>query len=154
MEAQQSRSPPRSSQLSTGLQAGLVAIAAFAFTFDGFYDTVRNELGRHPDEGSWKRTGTSRAAQVCETLRYNLKLGPKFAGQLRQCIDELFKFRSRAVHPDGKWVQRTQLPSRNRQRCASALDHILRSTRGAMSSDDACAAGPTGGARHGAVKSQ
>jgi hypothetical protein len=96
--------------MSTELQAGLVAIAAFAFTIDGFYDTVRSELGRHPDEASWKRAGTSRAAQVCETLRYHLKLGPKFAGQLRQCVDELFKFRSRAVHPDGKWVEPNYRP--------------------------------------------
>src|SRR5688500_9376180 len=50
--------------LSGELQAGLVAITAFAFAMDGFYDTVRGELGQHPDQAAWKKAHTSRAAQV------------------------------------------------------------------------------------------
>jgi hypothetical protein len=92
------------------LQAGLVAITAFAFSIDGFYDTVRDELGQHPDQAVWKKARTPRAAQVSETLRYRLKLGPKFSAQLRQCIEELFRFRSRAVHPDRQWVEPNYRP--------------------------------------------
>src|SRR5829696_2641402 len=76
------------------LQGGLVAVTAFAFSFDGFYDTIRNELGRHPHEPAWKKNGTARWAQVSDTLRYHLKLGPKFSALLRQNLKELFEFRS------------------------------------------------------------
>lgn len=99
--------------LSDELQAGLVAITAFAFSLDGFYDTVRNELGAHPNQVVWKKrekNSTSRAAQISETLRYRLKLNHTFSAQLRQYIEELFKFRARAVHPDGKWVKPNYRP--------------------------------------------
>lgn len=69
-----------------------------------FYDTVKLELGRHPQEAAWKKNRTARAAQVTETLRYRFQLGPGFTAQLRQYVDELFRFRGRAVHPDGQWV--------------------------------------------------
>src|SRR5829696_1563655 len=92
------------------LQGGLVAVTAFAFSFDGFYDTIRNELGRHPHEPAWKKNGTARWAQVSDTLRYHLKLGPKFSALLRQNLKELFEFRSRAVHPDGAWVEPNYRP--------------------------------------------
>jgi hypothetical protein len=88
------------------LQAGLVAVTAFAFAVDGFYDTIRNELGPHPDQGTW-RTGiptTPRHKQVSETLRYHLKFGPDFTRQNATIIKELFGFRDRAVHPSGKFV--------------------------------------------------
>jgi len=100
----------KASMLTAELQNGLVALTAFAFSVDGFYDTLRNEWGQHPDELAWKRGRTSRAAQVCETFRYHLKLGFQFSAQLRRVIDELFKFRSRAVHPDGKWVETNYRP--------------------------------------------
>lgn len=90
--------------LAQELQGGLVALAAFAFAVDGFYDTVKLELGRHPQEAAWKKNRTARAAQVTETLRYRFQLGPGFTAQLRQYVDELFRFRARAVHPDGQWV--------------------------------------------------
>jgi hypothetical protein len=95
----------KASLLTSELQGGLVAVTAFAFSMDGFYDTSRNELGPHPDEASWKKNRTARASQVSETLRYHLKLGPNFSRQLRQCVEELFQFRGRAVHSDGKWVE-------------------------------------------------
>jgi hypothetical protein len=65
------------------LQAGLVAVTAFAFAVDGFYDTLRNELGPHPDQETWRTSSppTPRHKQVSETLRYHLKFGPNFTGQ-------------------------------------------------------------------------
>lgn len=92
------------SALTSELQAGLVAITAFAFAFDGFYDTVCHELGAHPDQSTWKRKRTSREAQVAETLRYRLKLGPRFSADLRAVLGQLFRFRSRAVHPNSEFV--------------------------------------------------
>jgi hypothetical protein len=98
------------SALTAELQAGLVAITAFAFAFDGFYDTVRHELGDHPDQATWRKNRTSRDAQVAETLRYRLKLGPTFSRDLRTVLRQLFGFRSRAVHPSSAFVDPNYRP--------------------------------------------
>lgn len=92
--------------LSEELQASLVAVTAFAFTFDGFYDTLRHELGAHPHQRTWKAKRTSRDAQLTETMRHHLKLGPRFSQQLRTVIKELFEFRSSAVHPSSQMLIR------------------------------------------------
>lgn len=91
--------------LTEELQAGLVALTAFAFAVDGFYDTLCQERGTHPDQAAWKKNRTARDAQVTETLRFHLKVGPHFAKQLRTVIKELFRFRGRAVHPSSKYVE-------------------------------------------------
>ncbi len=72
--------------------------------------SLRNELGRHPDEAAWRKNRTARAAQVSETLRRHLKLDPKFSGTMTQYVEQLFGFRSRAVHPNGSWVQPNYRP--------------------------------------------
>lgn len=91
--------------LTEELQAGLVALAAFAFAFDGFYDTLRHELGPHPDQTAWRKNRTARDVQVIETLRFHIGLGPRFSEQLRTVLKELFDFRSRAVHPTSNYVE-------------------------------------------------
>jgi hypothetical protein len=96
--------------LSEELQASLVAVTAFAFTFDGFYDTLRHELGAHPHQRTWKAKRTSRDAQLTETMRHHLKLGPRFSQQLRTVIKELFEFRSSAVHPSSQFVEPNYRP--------------------------------------------
>jgi hypothetical protein len=96
--------------LTEELQAGLVAVTAFAFAVDGFYDTLRQELGVHPDQATWREKRTARYAQVTETLRFQLKLDPTFSEQLRTVLKELFEFRSRAVHPNSKFVEPNYRP--------------------------------------------
>lgn len=44
---------------------------------------------------------------MAETLRYHLKLGPQFTGQLKQLLKEIFKFRGRAVHPSSSYLPAT-----------------------------------------------
>jgi hypothetical protein len=100
----------KSTLLGEELRSGLAAITAFAFAFDGFYDTLRHELGTHPHNAVWRRKRTARDAQVVETLRYHLKLGPQFSAQLREFIRQLFGFRSRGVHPSSEYVQVTYRP--------------------------------------------
>jgi hypothetical protein len=92
------------------LHAGLVALTSFAFALDGFYDTIRAEMGHHPDEAKWRTNRTARHAQVAETLRYLLKLGPQFTALLRKAIEELYRFRDRAVHPSSKYVEPNYRP--------------------------------------------
>jgi hypothetical protein len=84
--------------LTAELQAGLVSVTAFAFAVNGFYDTLRNELGPHPDQEKWRTSQppTPRYKQVSETLRYHLKFGPNFTRQNAMIIKELFKFPTRA----------------------------------------------------------
>lgn len=92
------------SALTSELQAGLVAITSFAFASDGFYDTVRHELGDHPGQSIWTTNRLGRYKQVAETLRYHLQLNTKPSLQLRTILEELFRLRSRAVHPSRKFV--------------------------------------------------
>lgn len=96
--------------LTRELKDGVVAMCAFAFAFDGFYDVVKSELGEHPHADQWRQEGkrpTPRDRQVAETLRFHLKLGPQFTGQLKQFLKELFKFRGRAAHPSSSFVVAT-----------------------------------------------
>jgi hypothetical protein len=65
--------------LGRELQDAMVAMCAFAFAFDGFYDVVKSELGEHPGAAQWRQEGrrpTPRHKQVAETLRYHLKIFP------------------------------------------------------------------------------
>lgn len=96
--------------LTEELQAGLVAVTAFAFAVDGFYDTLRQELGVHPHQSTWRMNRTARHTQVTETFRFHLKLGTTFTGQLRTVVRELFEFRSRAVHPNSRFVDLSYRP--------------------------------------------
>lgn len=102
--------PDKATLLGRELQESMVAMCAFAFSFDGFYDVVKSELGEHPNTAQWRQEGrrpTPRHKQVAETLRYHLKLGPQFTGQLKQFLKELFKFRGRAVHPSSSYLPAT-----------------------------------------------
>jgi hypothetical protein len=103
-------SEAKAQMVTNELHAGLVALTSFAFAVDGFYDTIRAEMGHHPDEARWRTNRTARHAQVAETLRYLLKLRPKFTAQLRTVIEELYRFRDRAVHPSSKYVEPTYRP--------------------------------------------
>jgi hypothetical protein len=96
--------------LTAELHAGLVAMTSLAFAIDGFYDTIRHEMGHHPDEAAWRRNRLARHSQVVETLRFLLKLGPNFTGQLGILIKELFEFRGRAVHPSSAFVEPNYRP--------------------------------------------
>jgi hypothetical protein len=92
------------------LQHALVALCAFAFSLDGFYDVVRHEMGQHPDAQAWRRNRTARHAQISETLRFHFKTGPTFSRMLHTTIREVLKFRGRAVHPSSTFVASNYRP--------------------------------------------
>jgi hypothetical protein len=96
--------------LSEELQAGVVAITGFTFALDGFYDTLRHELGDHPDQTIWKKNRISRVNQMADTMRLRLKLSHSVSQQLRVALKELFEFRNRAVHPSSQFVEPNYRP--------------------------------------------
>ena len=105
----------RSTLLRQELQQAMVAVTAFAFALDGFYDVTRQELGDHPHAEMWRRRREEsrpppRHAQVAETLRFHLKLGPNFTAQLKTFLRELFEFRGRAVHPSSRFLKPNYRP--------------------------------------------
>jgi hypothetical protein len=100
----------KANALTAELHAGLVALTAFAVAIDAFYDTIRHEMGRHPDELTWKKNRTARHAQITETLRFQLKLGHNFSLQLKGILTEFFKFRDRAVHPSSWYIEPNYRP--------------------------------------------
>jgi hypothetical protein len=96
--------------LTEELHAGLVGVTSCGFAFDGFYDTVKSELGAHPDQKAWKKNRTARATQLAATFKFHFKLGPDFSEQLRTVLAQLFDFRSRAIHPTSRYVEPNYRP--------------------------------------------
>lgn len=90
-------------QLGVELRASMRAITAAAFAVDAFYASVKARSPAHPHQAVWRANRTSRPAQICETLRYHLKLKPEAVPVLRTWVHELFMFRGWAVHPGSKY---------------------------------------------------
>lgn len=90
--------------LDVELRTCMRAISSAAFAVDAFYASVQARSPAHPDRAKWRgapgRPRTPRQAQVSETLRYHLKLRRPGAGEIRDRIKQLFKFRGWAVHAD------------------------------------------------------
>ena len=55
--------------LGRELRDALVALCAFAFAFDGFYDVVKSELGEHPDAARWRQEGRRPTPRHKQTSR-------------------------------------------------------------------------------------
>lgn len=89
--------------LSAELRATMRAITASAFAVDSFYSAVRSRSPGHPHAQAWREHRTPRHAQVYETIRYSLKLRNPGAGEVRERIKELFRFRDWAVHPGSQF---------------------------------------------------
>ncbi len=89
--------------LSAELRATMRAITASAFAVDSFYSAVRSRSPGHPHAEAWREHRTPRHAQVYETIRYSLKLRNPGAGEIRERIRELFRFRDWAVHPGSQF---------------------------------------------------
>lgn len=86
------------------LRASLRSLCAAAFTFDGLYASVTARAGLHPHAHLWRENGTSRPAQIVETLRLELRLSNPETKQLKAVIHELFKYRDWAVHPGARFA--------------------------------------------------
>lgn len=94
--------------LDIELRASMRSISSSAFAVDAFYAAVQARSPAHPDREKWRTPRadgrrTSRQAIVFETLRYQLKIRPALAPEFRKRIDELFRYRSWAVHADAKF---------------------------------------------------
>lgn len=85
------------------LRASMRAMTAAAFALDAFYASVKARSPQHPHQEEWVSNGTTRPAQIFETLRYHLKIKNAGAKEIRRRIRELFKFRGWAVHPGSRF---------------------------------------------------
>lgn len=92
--------------LGAELQAGMVTISASAFSIDSFYASVKARLPAVPDlEASWRRNGTSRPARIAETLKRGFQVPPNAFVQVREGLEQLFKFRGWAVHAPAEFKE-------------------------------------------------
>jgi hypothetical protein len=89
--------------LGSELRGSMRAITASAFAVDAFYASAKSRSPAHPNQDAWRANQTPRYAQVFETLRYHLKLKPPGANQIRDRVEELFRFRDWAVHPGSRF---------------------------------------------------
>ena len=89
--------------LGSELRGSMRAITASAFAVDAFYASAKSRSPAHPNQDAWRANRTPRYAQVFETLRYHLKLKPPGANQIRDRVEELFRFRDWAVHPGSRF---------------------------------------------------
>lgn len=81
--------------LGTELRASLVALAAVASTFDSFHDSLRRRLRTQPDVG--KRSARWRL--IAETIRRAFVIPQSVLPNLRQPLQQIFRFRDLGVHP-------------------------------------------------------
>jgi hypothetical protein len=81
-------------------RAAIQAISATAIAVDAFYASVKNRAPIDREvEQAWRRNGTARYACIAETLQRAFEIKPRGLAQLRDFLEQLFRFRDWAVHP-------------------------------------------------------
>ncbi len=85
--------------LEAEFRPAMTALSACAFAIDAFYATVIERMGAHPDRDKWRDKRLTRHRQIAETLRYHFKYKAKGMPVVNGVLEELFRFRDRAVHP-------------------------------------------------------
>ncbi|MEJ2864564.1 hypothetical protein [Actinomycetospora flava] len=91
--------------LTRELHHSLQAVTACAFATDSLYAAVKARAPALTVEATWRKKRTKRTAQISETLRQHLGIKPKRAGEVRQHLDTLFRYRDWAVHPGSRFVE-------------------------------------------------
>ncbi len=89
----------KGSAVEAEFRAAMTAVSACAFAIDAFYATVVERMGAHPDHDIWRKNRLARPKQIAETLRYHFKYKAKGMPVVEGVLEELFRFRDRAVHP-------------------------------------------------------
>jgi hypothetical protein len=92
--------------LEAELQAGMVATSAAAFSIDSFYASVKARLPAVPGlEASWRRNRTGRPAQIAETLKRGFQISHRGFADVRNGLEQVFKFRDWAVHAPAEFKE-------------------------------------------------
>lgn len=104
-----------STALGKDFISGMQAIMASAIAIDAYYATVKDKISL-PDDlvKTWKENGTARYKQIAEVLRRAFKLSNKSSKNLRDFLNELFRFRDLAVHPKAGTTSPTLHPELNK----------------------------------------
>jgi hypothetical protein len=94
----------RTSALEREFLSAMQSIVAAATAIDALYSCAKPCVKLPPQlVETWKKNRTARPAQVVETLRIAFKLRPKTVGAMKPTIEDLYKFRDWAVHPNGDY---------------------------------------------------
>ena len=88
--------------LEKEFESSMQAIMAAAIAMDSFYAALRDKISI-PRESikSWRENSTARYKKITETLKRAFSLHPRNCVVVRNCLNEIFKFRDLAVHPSG-----------------------------------------------------
>lgn len=93
----------RKQLLMREIAPSMQVIVACGIALDGLYDTLRPHAKLTTEEiEAWKRKKTSRAKQISEVFRRTHKLEKETFNEFFACIDQVMKFRDKAVHPSLK----------------------------------------------------
>lgn len=90
--------------LGKSMRTSMTCIGALGFSLDSLYASVKERFPKtvHDTIGSEK---TLRHQYVHETLRRASRLSNNEAKFARSVINQIFRFRGRAVHPPGGWAE-------------------------------------------------
>jgi hypothetical protein len=90
----------KATALEAEFTSGMQSVVASAIAVDAFYALVRPHVPI-PEAMTrrWRTGRTARHRQIAEVLRRAFHLKPKGTAFLRQNLEQLFRFRDRAVHP-------------------------------------------------------
>lgn len=82
------------------LTASLQVFVSCGIALDALYDQLRPHAKLDPTTiDQWKKNKTARATQISEVIRRVYKLNNEIHTNFRQAIEDIIKFRDRAVHP-------------------------------------------------------
>ncbi|WP_334187079.1 hypothetical protein [Noviherbaspirillum sp.] len=99
-----SEDPSNQKQLLMGeLAPSIQVYVACGIALDGLYETLRPYAKISLQEiEAWKRNKTSRAKQIAEFFRRTHKIKNDIFDNFCACIDQIIKYRDKAVHPSLK----------------------------------------------------
>jgi hypothetical protein len=96
--------------LEIEFRASMQAITASAIVIDAFYAMVKKNLSSDANPFDAKKRGASRPAQVSEAFKQAFQLKAKGFGTIRNAIEQIYKYRDRAVHPTSDFSDVTYHP--------------------------------------------
>ncbi|WP_441227969.1 hypothetical protein AB7813_08125 [Tardiphaga sp. 20_F10_N6_6] len=100
----------RNRALEQEFATSMQVITSSAIAIDAFYAAIKNRLKSDAEPYDPTKRRSARHAQVSELIRQAFQLKPKTFDQVRNIVEQIFKFRDQAVHPTGDFSDPTEHP--------------------------------------------